>query len=83
MRNGIITFDFRAPDELVGNCLTEDKFISQKAKSNATQVTLVDLDSDATGIYSCEVSADAPSFHTVIVSGTMDVVGKNLFRFFE
>jgi hypothetical protein len=29
-----------------------------------------------TGKYSCEVSADAPSFHTDIVSGDLEVVGK-------
>lgn len=43
-------------------------------KSNATQVTLDNIDSDSADTYSCEVSADAPSFHTAIVSATMNVV---------
>lgn len=28
------------------------------------------------GKYSCEVSLDAPSFHTLISAGELDVVGK-------
>jgi len=44
-----------------------------KEESNATQVTLMNLDLNATGEYSCEVSADAPSFHTAIVYATMHV----------
>ncbi|XP_063977237.1 uncharacterized protein LOC135162556 [Diachasmimorpha longicaudata] len=43
-------------------------------ESNATQVSLMDLDFDAAGDYSCEVSEDAPSFHTAIVYRTMNVV---------
>lgn len=48
----------------------------QKTESNATQVVLTKLELEAAGVYSCEVSADAPSFHTAIVSAAMDVVGK-------
>ncbi|KAK0163238.1 hypothetical protein PV327_006943 [Microctonus hyperodae] len=44
-----------------------------KTESNATQVTLEDLELDAAGEYSCEVSADAPSFHTAIVYATMNI----------
>ncbi|CAD6222605.1 GSCOCG00001049001-RA-CDS [Cotesia congregata] len=44
-----------------------------KTESNATQVTLENLELDAAGEYSCEVSADAPSFHTAIVYATMNV----------
>ncbi|XP_051159976.1 uncharacterized protein LOC127280772 [Leptopilina boulardi] len=43
-------------------------------RSNATQVTLDNVDIDSADTYSCEVSADAPSFHTAIVSGNMKVV---------
>ncbi|XP_076752912.1 uncharacterized protein LOC143424623 [Xylocopa sonorina] len=43
-------------------------------ESNATQVTLANLELDATGTYSCEVSADAPSFYTAMVDGTINVV---------
>ncbi|XP_054009195.1 uncharacterized protein LOC128892680 isoform X1 [Hylaeus anthracinus] len=48
----------------------------KKPESNATQVSLTNLELNAAGEYSCEVSADAPSFHTAIVSATMNVVGK-------
>ncbi|CAH1404061.1 unnamed protein product [Nezara viridula] len=34
--------------------------------SNSTRVTLRAADKDLTGIYKCEVSADAPLFHTAI-----------------
>ncbi|XP_076661604.1 cell adhesion molecule 3-like [Halictus rubicundus] len=46
----------------------------KKNESNATQVSLTNLELDAAGSYSCEVSADAPSFHTAIVDATMNVV---------
>ncbi|EZA56980.1 hypothetical protein DMN91_011564 [Ooceraea biroi] len=46
----------------------------KKTESNATQVVLTKLELEAAGVYSCEVSADAPSFHTAIVSAAMDVV---------
>uniref|UniRef100_A0A182MA10 Ig-like domain-containing protein n=1 Tax=Anopheles culicifacies TaxID=139723 RepID=A0A182MA10_9DIPT len=32
------------------------------------------VETNYSGKYSCEVSADAPSFHTIIVSGDMEVV---------
>jgi len=54
--------------------------VLQKTESNATQVVLTKLELEAAGEYRCEVSADAPSFHTAIVSATMDVVGKCLSR---
>lgn len=46
----------------------------KKTESNATQVVLTKLELEAAGAYSCEVSADAPSFHTAIVSAAMNVV---------
>ena len=48
----------------------------QQGKSNATQLTLRHVQLSLSGRYSCEVSADAPSFHTALVSGDMDVVGE-------
>ncbi|XP_017760045.1 PREDICTED: uncharacterized protein LOC108550727 [Eufriesea mexicana] len=48
--------------------------IELKSESNATQVVLTNLQLDAADKYSCEVSADAPSFHTDLVSASMDVV---------
>lgn len=42
--------------------------------SNATQVVLNDTDINSSGRYSCEVSADAPSFQTYLVTGVMEVV---------
>ncbi|XP_015587348.1 uncharacterized protein LOC107264028 [Cephus cinctus] len=44
------------------------------SESNATQIVLNDLELDSAGTYSCEVSADAPSFHTAIASAVMNVV---------
>ncbi|XP_043515298.1 uncharacterized protein LOC122531440 [Frieseomelitta varia] len=46
----------------------------KKSESNATRVVLTNLELDAAGVYSCEVSADAPSFQTACVQGTMNVV---------
>ncbi|EDS30221.1 beat protein [Culex quinquefasciatus] len=40
--------------------------------SNASLVVI--KAANVTGKYSCEVSADAPSFHTMIVSGDMEVI---------
>ncbi|XP_025602489.2 uncharacterized protein LOC105689755 [Athalia rosae] len=42
--------------------------------SNTRDVTLVDVSKKLTGRYRCEISADAPSFHTVIKSAPMVVV---------
>lgn len=44
--------------------------------SNESQLTLASVQPSVSGKYSCEVSADAPSFHTLIESGDLDVVGK-------
>ncbi|XP_020286415.1 uncharacterized protein LOC109856021 [Pseudomyrmex gracilis] len=46
----------------------------KKTESNATQVVLTKLELEAAGEYSCEVSADAPSFHTATRSAKMNVV---------
>ncbi|KAL7299192.1 hypothetical protein TKK_0007788 [Trichogramma kaykai] len=46
----------------------------EESQSNSTQVTLLNVDIDAAGSYSCEVSADAPSFQTAIAHGVMNVV---------
>lgn len=48
----------------------------QIKKSNASSVLLTALDPSHSGKYRCEVSADAPSFHTSIVTGDLEVVGK-------
>lgn len=44
-------------------------------QSNESQVVLENLTPKMTGKYTCEVSADAPSFATVIDSVEMEVVG--------
>ncbi|XP_012253691.2 uncharacterized protein LOC105684678 [Athalia rosae] len=51
-----------------------------KSESNATQVAVNGLELDSAGTYSCEVSADAPSFHTAIVSANMNVVELPIHR---
>ncbi|KAL5281389.1 hypothetical protein ACFFRR_005032 [Megaselia abdita] len=42
--------------------------------SNESQVTLDTVQMATSGKYSCEVSLDAPSFHTLISAGELDVV---------
>jgi len=44
--------------------------------SNESQLMLQSVQPAVTGKYSCEVSADAPSFHTMIFSGDLEVVRK-------
>ena len=51
-------------------------FIWQVSLSDARNVTLLDVQKQLTGFYKCEVSADAPLFHTEIKSASMTVVGK-------
>ncbi|XP_014262321.1 uncharacterized protein LOC106674224 [Cimex lectularius] len=45
-------------------------------QSNATVVTLNNVQKEMSGLYKCEVSADAPSFHTVIRSTNIVVIEK-------
>ncbi|KFB46626.1 AGAP009829-PA-like protein [Anopheles sinensis] len=49
-------------------------FAVEQPLSNGSHLTLMGLESSATGKYSCEVSADLPSFDTMIVSSEMEVV---------
>ena len=51
-------------------------FLLQISQSNAWTVALQDVQRELTGFYKCEVSADAPLFHTEIKTGLMIVVGK-------
>jgi hypothetical protein len=51
-------------------------FVRQISLSDARNVTLLDVQKQLTGFYKCEVSADAPLFHTEIKSASMTVVGK-------
>lgn len=51
-------------------------FNQQRSASNESQLTLLGLSLASSGKYSCEVSADAPSFHTMIVTGDLEVCGK-------
>lgn len=55
-------------------------FLLQISQSNAWTVALQDVQRDLTGFYKCEVSADAPLFHTEIKTGLMIVVGKMVSR---
>ncbi|XP_035917520.1 uncharacterized protein LOC118514629 [Anopheles stephensi] len=45
----------------------------KRSASNESQLTLLGLSLASSGKYSCEVSADAPSFHTMIVTGDLEV----------
>lgn len=51
----------------------------QISKSNASHITLNSVELATSGKYSCEVTLDAPSFMTGLVSGDLQVVGKSLF----
>lgn len=44
--------------------------------SNASQVIVSQVETSISGKFSCEVSADAPTFHTMLVSSDMEIVGK-------
>ncbi|XP_055386346.1 probable serine/threonine-protein kinase DDB_G0282963 [Condylostylus longicornis] len=46
----------------------------ERSMSNASNVMLISMEPNSNGKYSCEVSADAPTFHTSIVSGELEVV---------
>ncbi|XP_031778177.1 uncharacterized protein LOC116415961 isoform X2 [Nasonia vitripennis] len=46
----------------------------KESESNATQVTLTNIDVDAAGSFSCEITVDEPTFQTAVVSGIMNVV---------
>ena len=48
----------------------------QTSASNRSQILIKSVEPSISGKYSCEISADAPSFHTSIVGGEMEVVGK-------
>ncbi|KAL5281384.1 hypothetical protein ACFFRR_005028 [Megaselia abdita] len=46
----------------------------ERSESNQSNVLLTDVQNGIAGKYSCEVSADAPTFNTAIDSGEMEVV---------
>ncbi|CRL00983.1 CLUMA_CG014254, isoform A, partial [Clunio marinus] len=46
----------------------------ETTSSNDTQVVISQVDTNISGKFSCEVSADAPHFNTMLVSGDMQVV---------
>ena len=52
----------------------------QLAQSDHQQVRIVNLNRRLSGDYQCEVSADAPLFHTDIRSAPLTVVGKLTLR---
>lgn len=43
-------------------------------QSDASEVTLKDVGRDVSGVYQCEISEDAPLFHTDIRQARMQVV---------
>lgn len=51
-------------------------FYSQVQESDENRVTIVNVRRDLTGYYKCEVSADAPTFHTGIKTKLTYVTGK-------
>jgi len=54
--------------------------VFQPANSNKSQVTLRNVDYGLSGTFSCEVTADAPTFSTASVSKNLTVVCKYMLR---
>jgi len=54
--------------------------VFQTANSNKSQVTLRNVDYGLSGTFSCEVTADAPTFSTASVSKNLTVVCKYMLR---
>lgn len=50
--------------------------------SNAKNVTLLAVSREISGEFQCEVSADAPSFHTQLLSTPMTVAGEFQYQFY-
>lgn len=48
----------------------------QSSLSIGSNVTITEVETAWSGKFSCEVSSDAPDFHTVVVSGDMEIVGE-------
>lgn len=46
----------------------------ERSQSNGSYLTLTAVEPTMSGRYTCEVSADAPSFHTMVISSEMEVV---------
>lgn len=60
-----------------GAAIKKNVSYSQQSSSNESQLVLSSVSPATSGKFTCEVSADFPSFHTNIVSGDMEVVGKS------
>lgn len=61
---------------MLGLSITSLYVIFQMNRSNGEQVLLRRLDLSLAGNFSCEVTADSPSFATQIATKLIDVVGK-------
>jgi hypothetical protein len=68
--NGLFTLS--AVSTIACVCL----LVRQVSLSDARSVTLLNVQKELTGVYKCEVSADAPLFHTEIKSASITVVCK-------
>jgi hypothetical protein len=54
-------------------------YLLQISVSNATHVTLRNVGFNLSGNFTCEVTADAPSFYTAVATNILTVVGKYLY----
>lgn len=59
---------------------SNESHFHQQSSSNESQIVLSSASAATSGKFSCEVSADSPSFHTLIVSGDLEVVGESKFE---
>lgn len=58
------------------SCSKMCNYLFQVSVSNAKNVTLLSVSREISGDFQCEVSADAPSFHTQVLSTPMTVAGE-------
>lgn len=58
-----------------------DVLVLQVSVSDAKQVTLLSVGRPLTGVFQCEVSADAPLFQTQMMAAPMTVAGKTALSF--
>ena len=61
---------------MMSRCINPFFYLTQQAASNVSQLTLGNVIPSTSGKYSCEVTADFPSFHSGMASGDLEIVGK-------
>jgi hypothetical protein len=68
-------------EETERKCITLD-VVLQLQLSDSQKVTVGNINLAATGMYRCEVSAEAPSFTSVNGEGLMEVIGMLYYKYY-